>query len=59
MALGGAPRIFVYAALGGSLANLDSPLGIAALGLFAALTIGGLVAGWRARRALVGPTASV
>jgi len=50
MALGGAPRIFVYAALGGTAADPGSPLGLTALGVFALLTIVGLAAGWRARR---------
>ena len=50
MALGGAPRIFAYAALGGSLANLNSPLGWAAGAVLAALTMLGVAAAWCTRR---------
>ena len=37
-AVGGAPRIFVYTALGGSLARPDSALGVIALAMFTAMT---------------------
>ena len=53
MALGGAPRIVAYTMLGGSLTNLASPAGIAALALLAVLTIIGGLMLWRSRRSLL------
>jgi uncharacterized membrane protein YdjX (TVP38/TMEM64 family) len=49
-AIGGAPRIFAYTALGGSGGSLDSPAALAALGLIAAMTAAGLAVALRARR---------
>lgn len=40
--VGGAPRIFGYAALGGSGGDLTSPLALVALGTMAAITLSGL-----------------
>jgi uncharacterized membrane protein YdjX (TVP38/TMEM64 family) len=39
--IGGAPKVFAYTALGGSLSNLDSPEAIAAIALLAALALAG------------------
>jgi MYXO-CTERM domain-containing protein len=39
--VGGAPKVFAYAALGGSLDNLDSPEAIVAIALLAALGLAG------------------
>jgi uncharacterized membrane protein YdjX (TVP38/TMEM64 family) len=50
IALGSAPRMFAYAALGGSLHDLGSPLGLAAIGMLALMTVGGGLAAWRMRR---------
>lgn len=50
VALGSAPRVFAYAALGGSLSALDSPAAIAGLVVIALATVGGTVAAWRLRR---------
>ena len=48
-AVGGAPRIFAYTALGGSLANATSPLGIVALSLIAAMGVAGALVALRTR----------
>ena len=40
--VGGTPRIFGYAALGGSGGDLTSPLGLVGLGVMAAMTLAGL-----------------
>lgn len=50
--VGGAPRIFGYAALGGSGGDVTSPLAVVGLAIMAALSIGGVVV--VARRKLVG-----
>ncbi|HET6548966.1 MAG TPA: TVP38/TMEM64 family protein [Solirubrobacter sp.] len=50
IAVGGAPRAFAYAALGGSGGDLMSPAALAGFALLAALTLGGVAVGWRARR---------
>jgi uncharacterized membrane protein YdjX (TVP38/TMEM64 family) len=51
IALGGAPRVFAYTALGGSLTHPGSPLALAGLGVLALMTVGGFGAGfWRWRR---------
>jgi uncharacterized membrane protein YdjX (TVP38/TMEM64 family) len=39
--VGGAPKVFAYTALGGSLNNLDSPEALAAIALLAALALAG------------------
>jgi uncharacterized membrane protein YdjX (TVP38/TMEM64 family) len=39
--IGGAPKVFAYTALGGSLSNLDSPEALAAIALLAALALAG------------------
>src|ERR671914_676273 len=39
--IGGAPKVFAYTALGGSLDNLDSPEALIAVALLAALALGG------------------
>ena len=48
-AVGGAPRIFAYTALGGSLAHAGSPLGIVALSLIAGLGVAGVLVALRTR----------
>ncbi len=55
MALGGAPRILAYVLLGGSLTSLGSPVSLVAIGLLAAMTLGGLTVAWRARRTPASP----
>jgi uncharacterized membrane protein YdjX (TVP38/TMEM64 family) len=50
IAVGSAPRMFAYAALGGSLHDLGSPMGLAAMGVLAVMTVGGGAAAWRMRR---------
>jgi uncharacterized membrane protein YdjX (TVP38/TMEM64 family) len=47
--LGGAPRIFAYTALGGSLAHPSSPLAIVALALVTALGVAAGAAALRTR----------
>jgi uncharacterized membrane protein YdjX (TVP38/TMEM64 family) len=39
--IGGAPKVFAYTALGGSLGNLDSPKALVAIALLAALALAG------------------
>jgi MYXO-CTERM domain-containing protein len=41
--IGGAPKVFAYTALGGSLDNLDSPEALVAIALLAALALAGAV----------------
>jgi uncharacterized membrane protein YdjX (TVP38/TMEM64 family) len=48
--LGCAPRAFAYAALGGSLDNLDSPAAIAAVAVLVAMALGGAALAWSQRR---------
>lgn len=43
------PRAFAYAALGGSIDNYSSPQALIAIGIIAAMAIGGTVMLWRAR----------
>lgn len=50
IAVGAAPRVFAYGALGGSLGALDSPAAIAGLATMALATLGGAVAAWMLRR---------
>ncbi len=50
IALGSAPRMFAYAALGGSLHDLRSPTALAAIGVLALMTVAGGAAAWRLRR---------
>jgi uncharacterized membrane protein YdjX (TVP38/TMEM64 family) len=50
IAIGSAPRMFAYAALGGSLDDLGSPMGLAAMGVLAVMTVAGGAAAWRMRR---------
>ena len=49
IALGGLPRHFAYAALGGSGGDLTSPAAVAAIALLAGLGLAGAAAAWRAR----------
>ena len=39
--IGGAPKVFAYTALGGSLDNLDSPEAVVAIALLAVLALAG------------------
>lgn len=54
--IGGAPRIFAYTALGGSIGNLGSPVGLVAVTVLALMTVLGALLAWRtARRLRVAP----
>jgi uncharacterized membrane protein YdjX (TVP38/TMEM64 family) len=48
--IGVSPRAFAYAALGGNLSDYSSPQALAALGVLAAIALGGAALLWRARR---------
>jgi uncharacterized membrane protein YdjX (TVP38/TMEM64 family) len=50
IAIGGAPRTFAYAALGGSSGDLASPTAIAAIAVMVGLAAVAAAAAWRARR---------
>ena len=57
-AVGAAPRAFAYTALGGSLANLTSPLAYVAVGVIAVASLAGAVAiRWHVRRSRDGAAA--
>jgi uncharacterized membrane protein YdjX (TVP38/TMEM64 family) len=51
-ALGGAPRIFAYAALGGSFGHFGSPTAIAAAAVLAVMTVVGAYSAWLTGRSL-------
>ena len=53
--IGGAPKVFAYTALGGSLDNLDSPEALVAIALLAALALAGAL--FVRRQILLGRTA--
>jgi uncharacterized membrane protein YdjX (TVP38/TMEM64 family) len=48
--IGASPRAFAYAALGGNLGNYSSPEALVALGVLAAMAIGGTALLWRTSR---------